>query len=96
MQRDHVLLVQGTCTEGAYADVVRAVVPDYVVLQLWIRDGPAIRVAGRAGHNNSGWTSRGEIRSQNRAVLDGHDSGGLGSRGRAAVGRAGLGRRRAG
>src|ERR1700719_4093579 len=85
-QRDYVLLVQGASTEGAHTDVEIPVLPEYIVIQNWDRILPAISSSPMALGTGD---RRREIRLQNRAVLDAHQSGGLRSRGRAAVCRAG-------
>src|SRR5207253_2062150 len=48
IQRDDVLLVLGARTERPHADVERTVLPEDVVVQLRIREGPAGSVAGCA------------------------------------------------
>jgi hypothetical protein len=63
-----------------HADVERAVLPDDVVVQLWVRGAPAASVARRSrGIKVSGRTChrRRQIRRQLRAVLNRHDAGGL-------------------
>ena len=72
---DNILLVRRA--ERAHTDVERAVAPEDIVLQLWIRNALArpvrcrrLEMARRANHSES----RGEIRRQDRAVLDGHQT----------------------
>src|SRR5438034_10667696 len=72
---DNILLVRRA--ERAHTDVERAVVPEDIVLQLWIRNALArpvrcrrLEMARRANHSER----RGEIRRQDRAVLDGHQT----------------------
>src|SRR5947207_482314 len=76
---DNILLVRRA--ERAHTDVERAVAPEDIVLQLWIRNALArpvrcrrLEMARRANHSES----RGEIRRQDRAVMDGHQTRGLG------------------
>src|SRR6266403_5894913 len=47
-QRYHVLLVQRSRAEATHADVERAVLPDDVVVQHWVRGTPAASVGRRA------------------------------------------------
>src|ERR1700686_311102 len=53
-QRDHVLLVQRPGAERTPSDVEGTVLPEHVVIQLWVRDLGAIRMAAGAGDAAAG------------------------------------------
>src|SRR5438045_1734249 len=88
-QRHHVLLVQRSRAEATHADIERAVLPDDVVVQHWVRGAPAAAVGRRSrGRKVSGRTydRRRQVRPQRRAVLNSHEAGGLAPRYRQGLG----------
>src|ERR1700722_16075933 len=75
IQVDHVLLVQSPPTQGSHSDVEGAVLPEHVVIQLWIRGLPASAIYQAACTTPSRSMAAGagdaprEVRHQGGAVL---------------------------
>src|SRR5258706_16470146 len=72
IQRNHVLLVQGSCSQRAHGNVERTILPEYIVLQYRYRESPTSPNACTGGSTPMALGtpgSRAEVRPKTPAVL---------------------------
>src|SRR3984893_8232858 len=66
-QCNQVLLAQGSGSEAAHLDVERAVLPEQVISEQWVRELRTLRLTWRAGYSR-----RGQRRNQVRGIWHRH------------------------